>query len=153
MTVNTQGQTSFSVAIGSLGYMPSEQAAGQPKLSSDVYAVGMLAIQALTGLQPNELPKDPTDGEVIWRNWANVSEKLADVLNKMVSYYFRDRYPSAVEALTALKSPQPQQQQVPPTVPIPQPQQRQVPPTVPVPQPQQRQVPPTDQYHSHSNDK
>jgi eukaryotic-like serine/threonine-protein kinase len=131
MTVNTQGQTSFSVAIGSLGYMPNEQAAGQPKLSSDVYAVGMLGIQALTGLQPNELPKDPTDGEVIWRNWANVSEKLADVLNKMVSYYFRDRYPSAVEALTALKSLQPQQRQTPPTVPIPQPQQRQVTPPPP----------------------
>ncbi|WP_414575636.1 SUMF1/EgtB/PvdO family nonheme iron enzyme [Anabaena sp. CCY 9402-a] len=138
MMVNTQGQTSFSVAIGSLGYMPSEQAAGQPKLSSDVYAVGMLGIQALTGLQPSELPKDPTDGEVIWRNWANVSEKLADVLNKMVSYYFRDRYPSAVEALTALKSPQPQQRQVPPTIPIPQPQQRQqrqVQPTIPTPPP------------------
>ncbi|MEA5567072.1 bifunctional serine/threonine-protein kinase/formylglycine-generating enzyme family protein [Anabaena sp. UHCC 0399] len=132
MTVNTQGQTSFSVAIGSLGYMPSEQAAGQPKLSSDVYAVGMLGIQALTGLQPNELPKDPTDGEVIWRNWANLTEKLADVLNKMVSYYFRDRYPSAVEALTALKSLQPQQRQVPPTVPIPEPQQRQVTPTIPI---------------------
>ncbi|UKO97929.1 bifunctional serine/threonine-protein kinase/formylglycine-generating enzyme family protein [Nostoc sp. UHCC 0870] len=131
MTVNTQGQTSFSVAIGSLGYMPSEQAAGQPKLSSDVYAVGMLGIQALTGLQPNELPKDPTDGEVIWRNLANVTEKLADVLNKMVSDYFRDRYLSAVEALAAITSLQPQQRQVTPTVPIPQPQQRQVPPPPP----------------------
>ncbi|MGH1393580.1 MAG: SUMF1/EgtB/PvdO family nonheme iron enzyme [Trichormus sp.] len=144
MTVNTQGQTSLSVAIGSLGYMPSEQAAGRPKLSSDVYAVGMLAIQALTGKQPQELPRDSTTDEVIWRNLANVTEKLADVLNKMVSYYFRDRYLSAVEALEAVNSLQPQQQrQVPPTVPIPQPQQqRQVPPTVPIPQPQQRQAPP-----------
>ncbi|WP_414578786.1 SUMF1/EgtB/PvdO family nonheme iron enzyme [Anabaena sp. CCY 9402-a] len=141
MTVNTQGQTSFSVAIGSLGYMPSEQAAGRPKLSSDVYAVGMLGIQALTGLQPNELPKDPNDDEVIWRNRANVTEKLADALNKMVSYYFRDRYPSAVEALAAIKSLQ-GQQQVQPTIPIPQPQPRQVIPTIPIPQPRQ-QVQPT----------
>jgi serine/threonine protein kinase len=144
MTVNTQGQTSLSVAIGSLGYMPSEQAAGRPKLSSDVYAVGMLGIQALTGLQPNELPKDPNDDEVIWRNRANVTEKLADALNKMVSYYFRDRYPSAVEALAAIKSLQPQQRQVTPTIPIPQPQpQRQAPPTIPTPLPQRRQVTPT----------
>jgi formylglycine-generating enzyme required for sulfatase activity/tRNA A-37 threonylcarbamoyl transferase component Bud32 len=142
MTVNTQGQTSLSVAIGSLGYMPSEQAAGRPKLSSDVYAVGMLAIQALTGKQPQELPRDSTTDEVIWRNLANVTEKLADVLNRMVSYYFRDRYLSAVEALEAVNSLQPQQRQVPPTIPIPQPQQRQVPPTVPIPQPQQRQAPP-----------
>ncbi|MEA5513935.1 serine/threonine-protein kinase, partial [Nodularia sp. UHCC 0506] len=111
MMVNTQGQTSVSVAIGTHGYMPSEQAAGQPKLCSDVYAVGMLGIFALTGIQPHELPKDPTDGEVIWRNWANVSDKLAGVLNKMVSYHFRDRYFSAGEALQALQPSQPQRRQ------------------------------------------
>jgi eukaryotic-like serine/threonine-protein kinase len=123
MMVNTQGKTGFSVAIGTDGYMPSEQATGQPKLCSDVYAVGMLGIQALTGLQPHELPKDPTDGEVIWRNWANVSENLALVLNKMVTYHFRDRYLSAAEALQALQSPQPQRQPppTPPTIPIPTP--------------------------------
>ncbi len=124
MMVNPQGQTSVSVIIGTNGYMPNEQAAGQPKLSSDVYAVGMLGIQALTGLQPHELPKDPTNGEVIWRNWANVTENLAGVLNKMVSYHFRDRYPSAVEALQALKPSRPQQRQrqpTPPTVPTPSP--------------------------------
>ncbi len=115
--LNTQGQTSVSVIVGTNGYMPSEQAAGQPKLSSDVYAVGMLGIYALTGIQPHELPKDPTDGEVIWRNWANVSDKLAGVLNKMVSYHFRDRYFSAGEALQALQQSQPQRPQ-----PQPQPQ-------------------------------
>jgi formylglycine-generating enzyme required for sulfatase activity len=102
--VNSQGQTSVSVIVGTNGYMPSEQAAGQPKLSSDVYAVGMLGISALTGKEPHELPKDPTDGEVIWRNYANVSDKLALVLSKMVSYYFRDRYFSAGEALQAIQS-------------------------------------------------
>ncbi|MBD2515391.1 SUMF1/EgtB/PvdO family nonheme iron enzyme [Nostoc sp. FACHB-973] len=120
MMVNAQGQTSVSVAIGTHGYMPSEQAAGQPKLCSDVYAVGMLGIYALTGLQPHELPKDPTNGEIIWRNWANVSDKLASVLSKMVSYHFRDRYPSAVEALQALTPQHPQRRQPPPP-PAPQP--------------------------------
>ncbi|MDB9304615.1 bifunctional serine/threonine-protein kinase/formylglycine-generating enzyme family protein [Nodularia spumigena CS-591/12] len=121
MMVNSQGQTSVSVIVGTNGYMPSEQAAGQPKLCSDVYAVGMLGICALTGRQPHELPKDPTDGEVIWRNWANVSEKLAGILNKMVSYHFRDRYFSAGEALQALQQSQPQRPQPQPT-PQPQPQ-------------------------------
>ncbi|MFN6468506.1 MAG: SUMF1/EgtB/PvdO family nonheme iron enzyme [Nostoc sp. SerVER01] len=123
MMVNAQGQTSVSVAIGTHGYMPSEQAAGQPKLCSDIYAVGMLGIYALTGLQPHELPKDPTNGEIIWRNWANVSDKLASVLSKMVSYHFRDRYPSAVEALQALTPQQLQRRQpAPPPAPKPQPQ-------------------------------
>ncbi|MFN6569146.1 bifunctional serine/threonine-protein kinase/formylglycine-generating enzyme family protein [Dendronalium sp. ChiSLP03b] len=122
LMVNAQGQTSVSVTIGTAGYMPSEQAAGQPKLCSDVYAVGMLGIYAVTGLQPHELPKDPTNGEIIWRNWANVSEKLAEVLSKMVSYHFRDRYPSAVEALQALTLPQPQRRQPPPP-PAPKPPQ------------------------------
>ncbi|BCL37549.1 bifunctional serine/threonine-protein kinase/formylglycine-generating enzyme family protein [Nostoc sp. MS1] len=106
LMVNSQGQTSVSVVIGTHGYMPSEQAVGQPKLCSDVYAVGMLAISALTGIQPHELPKDPTNGEVIWLNWAKVSKKLADILNKMVAYDFRDRYFSAEEALQAIKPPQ-----------------------------------------------
>jgi len=121
LMVNAQGQTSVSVAIGTPGYMPSEQAAGQPKLCSDIYAVGMLGIYALTGLQPHELPKDPTNGEIIWRNWTNVSDKLAEVLSKMVSYHFQDRYPSAVEALQALTPQQPQGRQPPPP-PAPQPQ-------------------------------
>ncbi|WP_414548101.1 SUMF1/EgtB/PvdO family nonheme iron enzyme [Anabaena sp. CCY 0017] len=127
MMVNSQGQTSISVVIGTHGYMPSEQAAGQPKLCSDVYAVGMLGIYALTGIQPHELPKDPTDGEVIWRNWANVSNELAGVLNRMVSYHFRDRYFSAGEALQALQPSQPQRPQ---PQPVKQPQRRQ-----PQPQP------------------
>ena len=129
--VNSQGQTSVTVAVGTPGYMPSEQAAGQPKLCSDVYAVGMLAISALTGLKSHELPKDPTNGEVIWRNWASVSEKLAVVLSKMVSYHFRDRYASAEQVLQALKPPQ-KRPSTPPPVPQLQPQ--------PIPNLSRRQV-------------
>ncbi|MDB9321821.1 bifunctional serine/threonine-protein kinase/formylglycine-generating enzyme family protein [Nodularia spumigena CS-591/04] len=131
MMVNSQGQTSVSVVIGTHGYMPSEQTAGQPKLCSDVYAVGMLGIYALTGRQPHELPKDPTDGEVIWRNWANVSDKLALVLDKMVSYHFRDRYFSAGEVLQALQPSQPPPQIAPTQLKPPSP-----PPPQPQPQPQ-----------------
>ncbi len=102
MTVNATGQTNLTVTIGTAGYMPNEQAAGQPKLCSDVYAVGMVGIYALTGIQPHELPSYPTTGEVIWRNWTNVSDKFATVLNRMVLYHFSQRYQSAAEAKTAL---------------------------------------------------
>jgi len=108
-STNSVGQSGFTVGIGTLGYMPSEQANGKPKLSSDVYAVGVIAIQALTGLDPGrgQLPEDSKTGEIIWRNYAQVNPKLANVLDKMVRHDFRQRYPSAAEALQALPQQQP----------------------------------------------
>ncbi|MBW4576602.1 MAG: protein kinase [Aphanothece sp. CMT-3BRIN-NPC111] len=99
--VNTPGLTTRTIAIGTPGYMPSEQALGKPKLSSDIYALGMTAIQALTGIQPHQLPED-NDGEVIWRDRVAVSDSLADILTKMVRYDFRHRYASVTEVLQAL---------------------------------------------------
>ena len=61
----------------------------------------MTAIQALTGVLPRQLPTD-ADGEVLWRNRAQVSDKIAAILSKMVRYDYRQRYPSAIEALEAL---------------------------------------------------
>lgn len=97
-----QGQVSITVAIGSLGYMPNEQLAGQPCLSSDIYAVGILALQALTGLDPRRLPKDPRTSELMWRELVAIRPIFADVLDTMVRYDFRQRYSSAKEALDAL---------------------------------------------------
>jgi eukaryotic-like serine/threonine-protein kinase len=102
--VNAEGQTSFSVAIGTPGYMPTEQRSSNPQFSSDVYAVGMIGIQALTGIPPENFPKDPETCEIIWRNYAQVSQELADILDKMVCYDFRQRYHSAALVLEALEA-------------------------------------------------
>ena len=101
--VNKQGQITSTVIIGTPGYMPLEQQRGKPQLSSDIFAVGIIAIQAITGLLPDKLEEDVKTGEIIWRKYANVSPKLATVLDKMVSYDFRQRYPTAKEALEAVK--------------------------------------------------
>jgi eukaryotic-like serine/threonine-protein kinase len=82
-------------------YIPPEQAIGSPRLCSDIYAVGMLGIQALTGMRPRQLRVD-NKGNLIWRDRAKVCSQLADILDKMVLYTFGDRYPSAVEALEAI---------------------------------------------------
>lgn len=95
-------QVSQSVAVGTPGYMPSEQVSGHPRPSSDLYALGKIGIQALTGLLPTQLLED-ADGEVIWREQAQVSEGLAAFLNKMVRHYFKMRYQTAGEALEALR--------------------------------------------------
>lgn len=93
-----------TIAIGTPGYMPNEQQRGKPHPNSDIYALGMIGIQALTGVHPTQLPEDPNTGEVIWQNLVQVSPGLASVLNKMVRYHFQDRYKSAKEALEALFS-------------------------------------------------
>ncbi len=92
-----------TVAIGTRGYAPPEQFAGHPRLCSDIYALGMIAIQAITGILPQELHPDPETGNVIWRQTAPVSEELAAILDKMVCYHFSDRYQSATAVLQDLK--------------------------------------------------
>lgn len=98
---NLQGQT---LVIGTPGYMPSEQQKGHPKYCSDIYAVGMVGIQALTGVSPDQLSIDPNTLEVIWKNRVSVSPKLATILEKMVRYDFKERYQSATEVLQELES-------------------------------------------------
>ncbi|MDE5118247.1 MAG: serine/threonine-protein kinase, partial [Trichodesmium sp. St2_bin2_1] len=66
LTVTQQGATTLTVAVGTPGYIPSEQSNGKPKLSSDIYAVGMVGIKALTGKDPQNLPTDPNTGNIIW---------------------------------------------------------------------------------------
>jgi len=92
----------MTVGIYSHGYTPNEQMSGRPKKSSDIYALGMIAIQALTGTNPSMLEQD-ADGEVIWQNLAvNLNPELADVLSKMVKSAHRHRYQSVDEVMAAI---------------------------------------------------
>lgn len=101
---HTKAGVTQTIAIGTPGYMPNEQLAGMPRFSSDVYAVGMVGIQALTGLSPRSLRDDPHTGESRWRQQTSqVSEALAAVLDKMIRYDFRARYATAAEALVAIE--------------------------------------------------
>ncbi len=105
--LNPQGQAPSTILIGTPGYMPTEQSHGRPSFCSDIYAVGMIAIQALTGLLPTNLRKD-TNNEVVWRDRApHVSDRLADIIDKMVRHHQGDRYQSAAEVLQALSPPPP----------------------------------------------
>lgn len=92
------------VAIRSLGYVPAEQLSGLPYPNSDLYALGMIVIQALTGVSPSQLQSDPHTGEVLWQQQVSVSDRLACVIDRLVRYDFKERYQSASDALTVLKS-------------------------------------------------
>ena len=97
-------EPTMTMGIGSAGYMPNEQLAGRPRYSSDIYAVGMVAIRAVTGCSPTKLPESVRTGEVCWRDRAPyISEPFARVIDRMIRYDFRERYTTASEALAALK--------------------------------------------------
>jgi eukaryotic-like serine/threonine-protein kinase len=95
---NIPGQGISTVPIQSPGYTPYEQIAGNPQFCSDIYALGIVAIQALTGSNPAYLSKD-NNSEIIWQDKASVTPKLAKIIDKMVRYKFEERYRSTVEVL------------------------------------------------------
>ncbi|MEH1970789.1 protein kinase domain-containing protein [Nostoc sp.] len=103
--VNSQGNPTSSIVIGTPGYMPSEQAAGRPVFSSDLYSLGMTVIYLLTGRQAQQLETDSQTGEIVWRQYAShVSPIMAGVIDKAIAYHPRDRYPTARAMLDTLQS-------------------------------------------------
>ena len=104
-TISHQGYTSFTLTIGSPGYMPDEQANGRPKFASDIYATGMMCIHALTGVTPSQMPEDQKTGEIIWRDLVpNINSEFADFLDKMTRPHFSQRFQNGTEALAALQN-------------------------------------------------
>jgi CHASE2 domain-containing sensor protein/tRNA A-37 threonylcarbamoyl transferase component Bud32 len=97
-------EQSRTIAIGTRGYTPPEQYAGQPNYTSDIYALGTIAIEALTNTHPRYLPVDDQTGNLIWHDRVSIDPQLMRVLDKMVAYHFRDRYQSAAAVLIDLPS-------------------------------------------------
>jgi eukaryotic-like serine/threonine-protein kinase len=103
-TVTTPNPSvSRTIGIGTEGYMPSEQGIGYPKPASDIYAVGAIAIQCLTGSAPHLL-FDEDSLKLEWQHLRRVNQDLVQVLNKMVAPDYRQRYANATEALKAIES-------------------------------------------------
>lgn len=99
-----QGQSSIAeltVSVGTQGYMPIEQARGKPRASSDLYALGMIAIQALTGVKPLDLEEDE-NGEIMWSHLIDTKPELIKILTNMTRYNYKERYSSAQSVLDDL---------------------------------------------------
>ena len=112
------GQLPIAVPIGTFGYLSPEQLAGNPQPNSDLYALGLIGIQALTGLHPALLQIDSATGELSWQHHAPVppDDAIASILNKMVRAHSKNRYQSATEVLQALQAYRPPQSPPPVTV-------------------------------------
>ncbi|WP_298976199.1 CHASE2 domain-containing protein [uncultured Thermosynechococcus sp.] len=92
----------YTISIGTRGYAPSEQMAGRPVIASDIYSLGMVIVEGLTGLAPMDLPSDPHTGDIVWQPGRHLSPQFVAIINKMIRYNFRDRYQSAEEVLNDL---------------------------------------------------
>lgn len=96
--------------VGIPSYYPPEGLVERSEFSRDLYAVGMIGIQALTGIHPNYLTIDRKTGEVIWRFTISdkpmvpVSEGLAKILTKLVRHSPDHRYLSANDVLEDLRT-------------------------------------------------
>jgi serine/threonine protein kinase len=94
----------YRLPVTSLGYIPPEQFISQAQPNSDIYSLGMIAIQGLTGLAPLQLKIDPYTNDIYWRlNNTPVNDYLAAVLSKMIRYNHESRFQSVVEVLQVLK--------------------------------------------------
>jgi len=94
--------------VGKVGYAPHEQLwMGQCFPSSDLYSLAVTAVVLLTGKEPQTLI-DSRSLEWQWQAYANVSDRVAQILNTMLNAKPTDRYTSAqdvVAALNGLSSP------------------------------------------------
>lgn len=92
-----------TVAVGTHGYMPTEQARGRPRRNSDIYALGMIAIQALTGVNPINFREDEETGEILWSQFEEIHPSLRHILGMMTRSNYTKRYKSADLALADLQ--------------------------------------------------
>jgi len=89
------------------GYAPLEQLrGGRTYPASDLYSLGLACVQLLTQASLDEL-YNPMEGGWVWRDYLrrlgnDISEQLAQVLDKLLKDSLKRRYQSATEVLKEL---------------------------------------------------
>ena len=84
-----------------VSYLPHEQAKVK---QSDIYAVGIIGIQALTGWQPLSIMMQKIQQPGYLDRYLNVSFQLKSVLKQMIDSDYKQRFSDATEALKALEN-------------------------------------------------
>ena len=98
-----RGETGGSTTIGTFGYVPMEQLIGKARPASDLYALGMTMLVALSHREPEALPFDEESTKVrLDEAVPGLSPALKQVLNRMIEPVIGNRPRSASEALELL---------------------------------------------------
>ncbi len=72
--------------IYSPGYTAPEQIKGEAGYQSDYFALGRTFVNLLTGIHPNELPKNPQTDRLVWRDKApQISPDLANLIDDLIT--------------------------------------------------------------------
>ncbi len=98
---HVQGSTGGSTTVGTFGYMPIEQLAGEVDATTDLHALGASLLHLLTRREPWRILQSglvALDGVEI-----NISRPLRGFLTRLVAPDPRARFRSAVEARAALE--------------------------------------------------
>ncbi|MFO0668882.1 MAG: serine/threonine-protein kinase [Polyangiaceae bacterium] len=91
-----------STMVGTAGYIPMEQLMGQARPASDIYALGMTIVFALTGREPATLPIDEAGGGVkLDDELRGVPSSLAWTLRRMTAPTLATRLTGARAVRTA----------------------------------------------------
>ena len=108
-------QRTPATTVGKFGYAPSEQIqTGRAYPCSDLYSLAVTAVVLLSGKSPKELFND-LQLTWQWQDYAPVNPRLAEILNRMLSYRPGDRFQSANEVLQALQGMTQAPPHLPPT--------------------------------------
>ncbi len=84
-------------------YWSPEQIAGRPTINSDLYALGMTAIEVLTKVKPSTLSRNKRTGKLLWQEKIVVDRRLVKIIDKMIHLDVGQRYQSAEKALHDLQ--------------------------------------------------
>lgn len=84
-------------------YQPLEQRIGRPAMSSDVYALGLIGLQALTGQSIDQLTLPTVSGDLPWRQFISVPEPVGDWFDKLIQQNQSKRFEHAMAARAALR--------------------------------------------------
>lgn len=99
------GTDPLTVIIGKEGYMAPEHLSRRPVPASDLYSLGITAIELLTGAGPRQLGRHPVTGGLLWRDRVpHLSPDFAAVLDKAVHEYAEQRYRDAAAMRAALEA-------------------------------------------------
>jgi serine/threonine protein kinase len=94
------GQPQPTIGVGTKGYVPPEQALGHPNCTSDLYALGITAIEALTGKSVSDLLESGDHWSIAA---PPLSRELTAFLQKLTHNNEKNRYSTAIAALSALQ--------------------------------------------------
>ncbi len=97
-------KASKTMAVGTAGYMATEQLIGSARPQSDLYSLGATLVRLATKIHPYDLELERM--RMIWRPFASLSPNFSDWIDTLIDPEFEDRFESAYVAKSFLDSGQ-----------------------------------------------